>query len=61
MTVEGHAYPKRADAGQHLLPLLAHEAANQLRYRPRLLHVGELGGFPLTATVARPLGQTQVT
>jgi hypothetical protein len=56
MTVEGHEYRKRTDAGRHLLPLLTREAINQLGYRQRSLHVGELGGFPLTAAVARPLG-----
>jgi hypothetical protein len=61
MTVEGQEYRKRADAGQHVLPLLTREATNQLGFRHRTLHIGELGGFPLTATVSRPLGQTQVT
>jgi len=61
MTVEGQRYRKRADAGQHLLHRLREEAANQLGHRQRTLRTGELGGFPLTATVSRALGQVNVT
>ena len=61
MTVEGQRYRKRADAGHHLLRRLAEEAAHQLGYRPRQLQAGELGGFPLTATVTGPAEQVHVT
>ena len=61
MTVEGHAYRKRVDAGLHLLQLLRQEAANQLGSRQRTLRAGELGGFPLTVTISRTLGQVGVT
>src|SRR5262249_22160225 len=57
MTVEGRRYTKRADAGQHLLDLLRREAANQLGYRQRTVRAGELGGFPLVATISPALGQ----
>jgi len=61
MTVEGRRYTKRADAGQHLLGLLRQEAANQLGYRQRTVYAGELGGFPLVATISQALGQVTVT
>ena len=61
MTVEGHAYRKRVDAGLHLLHLLRQEAANQLGSRQRTLRAGELGGFPMTVTISRTLGQVGVT
>jgi hypothetical protein len=61
MTVEGQRYIKRADAGQHLLRLFRREAANQIGHRQRTIHVGELGGFPLVATISQALGQVTVT
>ncbi len=61
MTVEGRRYRKRADAGQHLLRRLSEETANQLGYRQRTLGAGELGGFPLTATIGQALGEVLVT
>jgi N12 class adenine-specific DNA methylase len=61
MTVDGHSYRKRADAGQHLLSILRQEAGNQLGFRQRTLRTGELGGFPLTVTVSQSLGQVRVT
>jgi N12 class adenine-specific DNA methylase len=61
MTVEDRAYRKRVDAGLHLLQVLRQEAANQLGSRQRTLHAGELGGFPLTVSVSRVLGQVNVT
>ena len=61
MTVEGRVYRKRVDAGLHLLHLLRQEAANQLGSRQRTLRAGELGGFPLTVTISRTLGQVGVT
>ena len=61
MTVDGRRYTKRADAGQHLLDLFRGEAANQLGYRQRTVHAGELGGFPLVATISQALGQVTVT
>src|ERR1039457_6800974 len=60
MTVEDRAYRKRVDAGLHLLQVLRQEAANRLGSQ-RTLHTGELGGFPLTVTISRPLGQVNVT
>ena len=59
MTVEGRVYRKRVDAGLHLLHLLRQEAANQLGSRQRTLRAGELGGFPLTVTISRALGQVE--
>src|SRR5262249_52562457 len=61
MTVEGRCYTKRADAGRHLLGLFRREAANQLGYRQRTVHAGELGGFTLIATISQALGQVTVT
>jgi hypothetical protein len=61
MTVEDRAYRKRIDAGLHLLQVLRQEAANQLGSRQRILRTGELGGFPLTVTISRALGQVNVT
>ena len=61
MTVEGRVYRKRVDAGLHLLHLLRQEAANQLGSRQRTLRTGELGGFPMTVTISRTLGQVGVT
>src|SRR6266567_3159692 len=61
MTVDGQRYGKRADSGQQLLHRLTEEAANQLGYRQRTLRVGELGGFPLTATITNVLGEVRVT
>ena len=59
MTVDGRIYRKRIDAGLHLLHVLRQETANQLGSRQRTLHAGELGGFPLTVTISRTLGQVQ--
>jgi hypothetical protein len=56
--VAGTASPDDLDLTGYLL---TREATNQLGFRHRTLHIGELGGFPLTAIVSRPLGQTQVT
>jgi hypothetical protein len=61
MTVEGRRHAKRAAAGQHLLDLFRREAASQLGYRQRTVHAGELGGFPLVATISQALGQVTVT
>jgi hypothetical protein len=61
MTIEDRAYRKRVDAGLHLLHLLRQEAANQLGSRQRTLRTGELGGFALTVTISRVLGQVNVT
>jgi len=61
MAVDGERYGKRADAGQHLLRLLREEAANQLGSRQRALPVGELGGFLLTASISRALGEVRMT
>jgi hypothetical protein len=61
MTVEGRHYAKRAAAGQHLLDLFRREAASQLGYRQRTVHAGELGGFPLVATISQAFGQVTVT
>ena len=61
ITIGDHRYRKRADAGQHLLHILRREAANQLGSRQRTLLIGELGGFPLTVAIARPLDQVTVT
>ena len=60
MTVDGQRYRKRADAGHRLLGRLREEAAQQLGYRARQLPAGELGGFPLTATITGPAEQVQV-
>jgi len=61
MTIQDQRYRKRAEAGHHLLTLLRQEAANQLGYRQRNVPIGELGGFPVTATVGRPMGDVQVS
>ena len=61
MTVQDRAYRKRMDAGMHLLRVLRQEAENQLGSRQRTLRTGELGGFALTVTVSRTLGQVNVT
>ena len=61
MTVEGRVYRKRIDAGLHLLHVLRQEAANQLGSRQRTIRAGELGGFPMTVTISRTLGQVGVT
>jgi hypothetical protein len=60
MTVEGRTYTRRTDAGQHLLGKLTEEARSQLGHRERNLHLGELGGFPLTASVSRPIDEVRV-
>src|SRR5262249_6181115 len=61
ITVEGRRYAKRVAAGQHLLDLFRREATSQLGYRQRKIHAGELGGFPLAATISQALGQVTVT
>ncbi len=61
MTVQGQRYTKRADAGQHLLGVLRQEAANQLGSRQRTMSTGDLGGFPLTATISQAFGRVQLT
>ena len=60
MTIGDRTYRKRADAGLHLLYILRREAENQLGSRQRIMHAGELGGFPLILTVSRVLGQVEV-
>ena len=60
MTIGDRTYRKRADAGLHLLHILRREAENQLGSRQRIMRAGELGGFPLTVTVSRALGQVEV-
>lgn len=60
MTIGDRTYRKRADAGLHLLHILRREAENQLGSRQRIVRAGELGGFPLTVTVSRALGQVEV-
>lgn len=60
MTVEGRTYRKRVDAGHQLLTRMRRDAANQLGSRERPLEAGELGGFPLTLTVSRPLGEVRL-
>ena len=60
MTIGDRTYRKRADAGLHLLHILQREAENQLGSRQRIMRAGELGGFPLTVTVSRALGQAEV-
>jgi hypothetical protein len=61
MTIADRTYSKRIDAGLHLLHILRQETANQLGSRQRTLRTGELGGFPLTVTITRTLGQVQAT
>ena len=39
--------------------ILRREAENQLGSRQRIMHAGELGGFPLILTVSRVLGQVE--
>jgi hypothetical protein len=60
MTIGDRTYRKRTDAGLHLLRTLRREAENQLGSRQRIMHAGELGGFPLTVTVSRVFGQVEV-
>jgi hypothetical protein len=61
MTIADRTYRKRIDAGLHLLHILRQETANQLGSRQRTLRTGELGGFSLTVTITRTLGQVQAT
>ncbi len=61
MTIADRTYRKRIDAGLHVLHILRQETANQLGSRQRTLRTGELGGFPLTVTITRTLGQVQAT
>ena len=58
MTIDERTYAKRADAGQHLKELLRQETAtSSTACAARPLRAGQLGGFPLTATIDRALGQ----
>jgi uncharacterized coiled-coil protein SlyX len=61
MTIADRTYRKRIDAGLRLLHILRQETANQLGSRQRTIPTGELGGFPLTVTITRTLGQVQAT
>jgi hypothetical protein len=61
MTIDGQRHLKRADAGQHLKTLLAKEIDNLAGLRARTTEPGHLGGFPLTATTERALGNTHIT
>ena len=60
MTVDGHSYTKRADAGQRLKELLHQEMTSIDGLRGVTTRAGHLGGFPLTATPERALGRTTV-
>jgi N12 class adenine-specific DNA methylase len=60
MTVDGHSYSKRADAGQRLKELLRQEMTSVGGLRGATAQAGHLGGFPLTATTERALGRTTI-
>jgi hypothetical protein len=61
MTIDGRVHRKRAEAGQHLLDRIRHEAASQMGYRQHTLCTGELGGFPLTLTIAQDRNGVTIT
>lgn len=51
MTVDGQQHARRSDAGQHLTQVLQREAAEFGSWRERTIHLGHLGGFPMTAAI----------
>ena len=61
MTVGGHQHSKRPEAGRHLKDILEQEIAGLDGQRARVLHPGQLGGFPVVASIDRALGQTSIT
>jgi hypothetical protein len=61
MTLDDRRHVKRAEAGQHLKDLLLNEAAVAGAGRHSLMRLGHLGGFPVTAEIAAPMGQPTVT
>ena len=60
MTVDGHTYAKRADAGVRLKELLRQGLTSVDGLRGTATRVGHFGGFMLTATTERALGRTTV-
>jgi len=61
MTFDGRRHVKRAEAGQHLKDLLLNEATAARAARHNVMRLGQLGGFPVTAEIAAPLGQPTIT
>jgi N12 class adenine-specific DNA methylase len=62
MLVDGVTHKKRADAGQHLKRLLVEQAAALgMAERRRQARPGRLGGFEISAEIARVLGTIEVT
>ena len=61
MTLDGRRHVKRAEAGQHLKDLLLNEASVAGAARHSVIRLGQLGGFPVTAEIAAPLGQPTAT
>ena len=60
MVIQDQRHTKRAEAGEHLASVLAHEAASLTGSLRSARVLGELGGFGLTGEVSRSLGQTYV-
>ena len=61
MTVGERLHLNRVGAGQHLKELLEQELATLDGLRSRVLAPGQLGGFPLTASIDRPTDKTSIT
>ncbi|MGH3125862.1 MAG: hypothetical protein ACRDND_33210, partial [Streptosporangiaceae bacterium] len=61
MTVDGHPYAKRAEAGLRLKDLLQQEVASLDGLREHTTRPGHLGGFPVTTDITRALGNTTIT
>jgi len=61
MTVDQVHHDKRADAGQHIKDILEREAAGLAGQLQRIVSLGTLGGFPVTADMHRTLGTTSIT
>jgi hypothetical protein len=61
MTVGERLHLNRAGAGQHLKELLEQELATLDGLRSGVLAPGQLGGFPLTASIDQPAGKTSIT
>jgi hypothetical protein len=62
MTMDGIAFTKRTNAGQHIQQLVARLEQDLFRTSHRRLEerLGELGAFPVTGTVERVLGSMNV-
>ncbi|HEX6525341.1 MAG TPA: SNF2-related protein, partial [Streptosporangiaceae bacterium] len=62
MTIGSVQHTRRADAGQHLAQAIQQEAAQLDGYRDHTIHVGQLGGFLVSAALQRSKdGKTAIT